>query len=127
MRRGLRIGSWIAGSVLLLIAALVGALLIAGNTSGGRIWLENVTARVTSGKVRISGLAGSFPSVIDLQQLQLSDMRGTWLTGEHVTLGWSPLALLTRHVKVESLILGRLVIEHTPAAHRRCAALDRCA
>ena len=116
MRRGLRIASWFAGSVLLLIVALVGALLIAGNTSGGRIWLENVTARVTSGKVRISGLAGSFPSAIDVQQLQLSDVRGTWLTGERVTLHWSPLALLTRHVKVESLILGRLAIERAPVS-----------
>ena len=86
MRRGLRITSWIVGSVLLSVVALVGALLIAGNTAGGRIWLEHVTARVTSGHVRISGLAGSFPAAIDLQQLQLSDARGTWLTAQSVAL-----------------------------------------
>src|ERR1700722_5596423 len=116
MRRGLRIASWIVGSVLLLVVALVGALLIAGNTSGGRIWLEHVTARVTSGRVRISGLAGSFPAAIDLQQLQLSDARGTWLTAQRVALHWSPLALLARHVTVESLIVGRLVIERAPVS-----------
>jgi translocation and assembly module TamB len=116
MRRVLRITSWIAGSVLLAVVALVAALLIAGNTSSGRIWLEHVTARVTSGHVRISGLAGSFPAAINLQQLQLADARGTWLTAERVALHWSPLALLTRHVTVESLILGRLVIERAPVS-----------
>ena len=116
MRRGLRIASWIVGSVLLSVVALVGALLIAGNTSGGRIWLENVTARVTSGHVRISGLAGSFPAAIELQQLQLSDAHGTWLTAQRVALHWSPLALLARHVAVESLTVGRLVIERAPVS-----------
>jgi translocation and assembly module TamB len=114
MRRSLRITSWIAGSLLLLVVALVAALLIAGNTSGGRLWLEHVTARVTSGHVRISGLAGSFPAGIDLQQLQLSDAHGTWLTAQRVSLHWSPLALLARHVAVESLVIGRLVIERAP-------------
>lgn len=116
MRRGLRITSCIVGSVLLSGGALVGALLIAGNTAGGRIWLEHVTAGVTSGHVRISGLAGSFPAAIDLQQLQLSDARGTWLTAQRVALHWSPLALLARHVTVESLIVGRLVIERAPVS-----------
>jgi translocation and assembly module TamB len=116
MRRGLRITSWIVGSVLLSVVALVGALLIAGNTSGGRIWLEHVTARVTSGHVRISGLAGSFPTAIDLQQLQLSDAHGTWLTAQRVALHWSPLALLARHITVENLIVGRLAIERAPVS-----------
>ena len=62
MRRGLRIASWIVGALLLSVVALVAALLIAGNTAGGRVWLEHVTVRVTSGHVRISGLAGSFPA-----------------------------------------------------------------
>ena len=70
MRRGLRMTSWIVGSVLLSVVALVGALLIAGNTAGGRIWLEHVTARVTSGHVRISGLAGSFPAAMAASSAQ---------------------------------------------------------
>jgi len=82
----------------------------------GRIWLEHVTARVTSGHVRISGLAGSFPTAIDLQQLQLSDAHGTWLTAQRVALHWSPLALLARHITVENLIVGRLAIERAPVS-----------
>jgi translocation and assembly module TamB len=119
MRRGLRIASWIAGSVLLVILVLVGALLIAGNTTGGRIWIEQVTARVTSGHVRITGLAGSFPSAIEAQQLQLNDARGTWLTAQRIALRWSPLALLARHVTVESLIVGRLAIERAPVTETK--------
>ena len=116
MRRGLRITVWTVGSVLVLVVALVSALLIAGNTAGGRIWLEHITARVTSDHVRVSGLAGSFPAAIELQQLQLSDAHGTWLTAQRVALHWSPLALLARHVAVESLVVGRLDIERAPVS-----------
>jgi translocation and assembly module TamB len=114
MRRAVRVTAWSVGAVLLLAAALVGAVLIAGNTARGRSLLEQATARLTDGHVRLAGLAGSFPAALELEQLQLSDARGVWLTAEHISLRWSPFALLTRHVKVASLRLVRLDIERRP-------------
>src|SRR6516165_3229596 len=123
MRRAWRIGAWTLGSVLTLLVALVAAVLVAGNTAGGRALIERSIARFSEGHVRLSGLAGSFPAAIDLEQLQLSDERGVWLSAERVSLRWSPLALLVQHVNIERLHLARLEIERQPvsqaSAHSR--------
>jgi translocation and assembly module TamB len=117
MRRALRIGAWTLGSMLAVLVALVAAALIAGNTAGGRALIEHSVARLTDGHVRLAGLAGSFPTAIDLDRLQLGDERGVWLVAERASLRWSPLALLARHVKIARLNVGRLQIERRPVSH----------
>src|SRR5262249_2478767 len=44
----------------------------------------------------------------------LSDDAGVWLFADHISLRWSPGALLTRHVKVDRLHVARLHIERAP-------------
>ncbi|MGN6452924.1 MAG: hypothetical protein ACTHL7_07655, partial [Steroidobacteraceae bacterium] len=116
MRRALRIGAWTLGSLLTVIVVLVAAVLVAGNTAGGRAWLERTITRFSDGHVRLAGLSGSFPAAIDLQQLQLGDEHGVWLTADGISLRWSPLALLARHLKVERLHFGRIDIERRPVS-----------
>ena len=116
MRRSLRIGAWTLGSLLTVIVVLVGTVLVAGNTAGGRAWMERTITRFSDGHLRLAGLSGSFPAAIDLQQLQLGDEHGVWLTAEGISLRWSPLALLTRHLKVERLHLARVDIERPPVS-----------
>jgi translocation and assembly module TamB len=116
MRRALRIIAWTAGSVLLFVVGLVAVVLIAGNTVRGRALIEQQSARLTHGHVRLTALSGSFPAAIDLEQLQLADERGVWLTANRISLRWSPLALLRRHVQVESLRVVRLDIERRPVS-----------
>ena len=106
MRRALQITAWTVGSVLLLIVVLAAAVLIGGNTARGRALIEQSTFRLTDGHVRLAGLSGSFPGAIDLEQLRLSDARGVWLTAEGISLRWSPVALLARHVNVEQFAAG---------------------
>ena len=101
MRRGLRISAWIVGSLLTVIVALVAAVWIAGSTAGGRVLIERSITRFSAGHVQLSGLSGSFPAAIDLARLQLADEHGVWLTAERISLRWSPLALLARHLKVD--------------------------
>ena len=114
MRRAFKIGTWIAGSLLAAMLVLVAVVWIAGNTAGGRAWIERSIDRFSEGRVRLSGLSGSFPAAIDLQAVQLSDEHGVWLTAQRISLRWSPLALLARHVEVERLQLARLDIERRP-------------
>ncbi len=114
MRRALRIGAWTLGAMWLLIVLLAGGVLVAGNTTGGRILIERTVARLAHDRMRLTGLSGSFPVAIDLARLQLSDDHGVWLTAEHISLRWSPLALLARHIEVEHLQIGRLDIERRP-------------
>ena len=116
MGRLWRIGAWTLGAVLTVFVALVAAVLIAGNTDAGRALIERAVARVSDGHVRLTGLAGSFPSAIDLGRLQLSDEHGMWLTAEGLSLRWSPLALIARHVNIERLHIARLEFERRPVS-----------
>jgi len=116
MRRAWRVGAWTLGSVLVVLVVLVTVVLIAGNTAAGRALIERSIARYSDGRVQLSGLAGSFPSAIDLGRLQLRDEHGVWLVAERVSLRWSPLALLVRHLDIERLDLARLEIERRPVS-----------
>jgi translocation and assembly module TamB len=116
MPRAWRIGAWTLGSLLTVVVVLVAAVWIAGNTASGRHLIERSVGRYSAGHMRIAGLAGSFPAAIDLQQLQLSDERGVWLSADSISLRWSPLALLARHLKVESLHIARVAIERRPVS-----------
>lgn len=116
MRRAVRISAWTLGGLLALVLTTGIAVLIAGNTTAGRHLLEDATARLSSGRVRLVGLSGAFPRDIRLERLQLSDAQGVWLTAEHIALRWSPTALLLRHVSVESLEVGRLDVERRPVS-----------
>ncbi|MBV9726983.1 MAG: hypothetical protein JO299_17620, partial [Gammaproteobacteria bacterium] len=114
MRRPLRIAGWTAGALLGVLVLLVAGVWVAGNTAGGRAFLERALLRFSEGHVRVAGWSGTFPGAIDLEQLQLSDEHGVWLTAQGISLRWSPLALLARHVKVERLHFARLDIERRP-------------
>lgn len=116
MRRALKISAWILGSLLLLVVIVVGALLIVGNTQSGRALVVRVVASLTDGHVQLSGIHGSFPAALDLDRLQLSDDRGAWLNAEHISLRWSPMGLLARHIQVNSLHVGLLDMERTPVS-----------
>lgn len=114
MRRAAKISAWVLAASVLLVAALLGAVWIAGNTDPGRALIERLTYRLTSGYVKLSGLGGSFPTQLTLDHLELTDGRGVWLTADQISLHWSPLRLLTRRIDVDDLQLKRLHMERAP-------------
>ncbi|HEX3843787.1 MAG TPA: translocation/assembly module TamB domain-containing protein [Steroidobacteraceae bacterium] len=114
MPRGARIAAWSVGGLLLLIVILIVAVVVVGNTTGGRRLLESETAKLTSGRVRIAGLGGSFPGTIDLASLQLSDPKGVWMTADQVSLQWSPLALLAWHMHIDRLHIAAADVARRP-------------
>jgi translocation and assembly module TamB len=114
MRRALKISAWVMGASALLILLLGGALFFAGNTDSGRAMIEKATRGLTSGRVSLSGLSGSFPQHLKVEHFQLSDDRGVWLSAERVTLDWSPLALLARRVQVDTLHAAKVDVERLP-------------
>ena len=116
MRRALSLAGWIVGALLLLVIGLCSVVLVAGRTDRGRAQIERLTTRLSDGRVRLSGLGGSFPTAIDCAVVQLSDERGAWFTAKGVSLRWSPVALLARHVQVESLHAEEVRIERRPVA-----------
>ena len=117
MRTALKILGWTAASLALLILLLLLAILVAGNTAAGRRLLERSTASLSDGRVRLTQLGGAFPAQLELGRLELSDERGVWLTAEQISLRWSPMALLARHIQVDSLEVRRLEVQRRPIVH----------
>ncbi len=116
MRRALKVVAWSLGGLALLMLLLVGGVYIAGNTDSGRAMIENMTGRLTGGRVELTGLRGSLPHVLTLDKLQLRDDRGVWLTAERVTVRWTPLALFMQRLQVDSLQAGRVMMERLPVS-----------
>lgn len=114
MQRAFKIAGWMLGSVLTVLLLLLAALLLIGNTDRGRALIVRVTHDLTDGNVELTGIHGSFPADLELDRLALSDKQGVWLYAEHVSLRWSPRALLARHVLVDSLHIALLHIERSP-------------
>jgi translocation and assembly module TamB len=116
MRRSIRISAYCLVALTLLVATLGAVVLVGGNTEAGRGLIERLTSSLTGGHVKLSGLAGAFPTRLILRQLQLSDDRGVWLSAERLAVRWEPLVLLRRRILIDSLQVSRLHIERAPVA-----------
>ena len=114
MRRPARITAWTLGAVALLLILLVGALVVIGNTETGRHQIEKLVARLTANNVQLTGLAGSFPNHLYLEELQLKDNSGVWLTAKRIQLDWTPLAYLQRRIQIDRLQVSRVDMERLP-------------
>jgi translocation and assembly module TamB len=114
MRRSLKILAWTVGGLALLLALVIGTVLVGGNTAGGRVQIQKLVARLTGGEVQLSGLAGSFPSHLTLEELDLRDAAGVWLTAKKIELDWTPWAYLDRRLQIDRLQVGSVDMERLP-------------
>jgi translocation and assembly module TamB len=119
MRRALKISAWTFGGLLLIVALLVGSVYVAGNSASGRLAIERIVDRLTSGQVKLSGLGGAFPSQLTLDRLELRDARGVWLTAEHIVLKWSPLDLARGYIRADRLKVARLSMDRAPVTSKQ--------
>jgi translocation and assembly module TamB len=103
-----------AGALTLLLALVIGTVLIVGNTSAGRAQIEKLVARLTSGNVQLSGLAGSFPSHLTLEELKLKDAAGVWLTAQKIELDWMPWDYLEGRLQINRLQVASVDMERLP-------------
>jgi translocation and assembly module TamB len=114
MRRSLKIIAWMAGGLALLLTLVIGTVLILGNTSAGRVQIEKLVARLTSGNVQLSGLAGSFPSHLTLEELELKDAAGVWLTAKKIELDWTPWSYVEGRLQIDRLQVASVDMERLP-------------
>ncbi len=116
MPRPARIAIWSLSGILLLVLIGIGVIVIIGNTAAGRRLLESETAKLTSGRVRIAGFGGRFPSDIELASLELSDPKGVWMTARGISVHWSPFELLAWDMHVESLEIQSADVARRPVS-----------
>ena len=114
LSRPAKMAVWAGAGLLGLLLVIVAAALIIPNTDGGRALIERKTSDLTQGRIRISGIHGSFPAALDLDKLEIRDAQGLWLWAEHISLRWTPSALLARHVDVDALRIALLHVERAP-------------
>ena len=120
-----RILKWLFGIVLVLLALpviLVVLVLLIANVDPGRRLIENQTASLTGGMVRLQGLAGRFPDALRVGQIQVSDAKGPYVTVSNVVLDWSPLKLLRRIAQVDRLRADRVDFTRLPQSESKTSS-----
>lgn len=116
MRRALKIFAWVFSSIVILAVLAVSSIFIAANTQAGRAWIEHLTWQLTSGTVKLVGLNGTFPSHLTLEQLQLIDTQGVWLSAEKISVDWSIWELLGSRIRVDDLKAEHVAMLRTPVS-----------
>jgi translocation and assembly module TamB len=114
VRRALKISAWSLAALVLLLALAVGTILIVGNTAGGRVQIEKLVSRLTNGHVQLSGLGGSLPSHLTLEELHLTDAAGVWLTAKKIELDWTPLTYLEGRLQIDRLHAASVDMQRLP-------------
>jgi translocation and assembly module TamB len=116
-RRAIYIGLSVLGVVLALVAGLFGALQTGFARDRIRLWIADVTAG-SPAAVHLDAIEGLVPFDMRLTGLRLSDRDGAWLFADHVSLAWSPHALLGGRLQVDEIAVGTIDLARLPAAEK---------
>jgi translocation and assembly module TamB len=114
MRRALKWLGWTAAALVGLLALLVVAVVAGANTDPGRRLIERELAAVTGDTVRISGLAGFFPTTLRADRVEIRDAIGAYVTIDHVMLDFSPLALLHGEAQIDRVTADSVDVPRLP-------------
>ena len=86
-------------------------------TDGGRGWvLSQIDGRSAGGygTIHAEGLEGDPLGDLTLRRLSVSDTDGDWIIVENVAVDWSPWALTSRLLDIESLSADRVAVLRRP-------------
>ncbi len=112
-----RILTW--GGIVLLVVLCLPVLMLAiavglANVDAGRHLIEQQTASLTGGMVRIEGLSGRFPDALRASRIKVADVRGIYLTVTGLTLDWSPSKLLKHVAAIDQLAAQTVTLSRLP-------------
>ncbi|OWK19898.1 hypothetical protein AJ88_36500 [Mesorhizobium amorphae CCBAU 01583] len=124
MKTFLRIFRIVLYTLLIVVAAAVGALVVLTKTERGRDNLAGIVSNLASSddrKVTVSGIDGIWSGALRLDHVVLEDRNGAWLVARKVAVDWSPLALLSKSFDAERIGAERIELARLPAASTRPA------
>ena len=115
MRRAGKIALIVIGTLVVLLAVAFGLL---QTGFGKRAVLRIVESELADPPVRLQArsLEGFVPFELTLNGDVLSDAEGTWLTVDHVTVLWSPLALFEGKLSIKEIHAGIVTLVRAPVA-----------
>jgi translocation and assembly module TamB len=123
-----RLLKWVLAAVLVIVAIPVLAIVVVAvgaNIDAGRRLIEQQTASLTGGMVRLQGLSGRFPDALRVQKIQVSDAKGPYLTITGLTLDWSPLKLVHRIAQIDQLQADQLDLPRLPESESSSTSSSR--
>ncbi|TIN93045.1 MAG: translocation/assembly module TamB, partial [Mesorhizobium sp.] len=106
-------------TLLIVVAAVVGALVVLTKTERGRDNLAGIISTMASTddqKVRVSGIDGIWSGALTIDHVVLEDRQGAWLVARKVAVDWSPLALLSKNFSAGRIGADRIELARLPVA-----------
>ncbi|MEO3432211.1 translocation/assembly module TamB domain-containing protein [Inquilinus sp. CAU 1745] len=105
---------------LALLAVLLGIItlvLVYAQTDSGQRRIVGLVESLTAGtnsRVTIGTLEGAIPTDFTVTGLEVADAQGVWLSIDRLHLDWSPLALLSRDLRIDVVEAGTILVERRP-------------
>ncbi|MET3577769.1 translocation and assembly module TamB [Mesorhizobium robiniae] len=106
-------------TLLVVVAAVVGALVVLTKTERGRDNLAGIISAMASTddrKVTVSGIDGIWSGALTVDHVVLEDRQGAWLVARKVAVDWSPLALLSKNFSAGRIAADRIELARLPVA-----------
>lgn len=122
-----RVLKWVGAIIAVLIAVpllVIAAVMLLANTDPGRRLIQDQTASLTGGMVRIQGLTGRFPDALRAGQIQVSDAKGPYVTISGLVLDWSPTKLLGRIAQIDLLQADKVDFSRLPESQASKTSSD---
>ncbi len=111
-----------AGLAGLALAMLLAARLLIASDWGRDLVERQVERRTFAGQaVRLEGLEGDLLGAARIGQITIADADGIWLRIDGLSINWSPLALLTQTLRIETLAADRVDVVRRPDMPERPA------
>ncbi len=108
-------GIILLGLVVFLVVAVIALRIWIGTGSGRSVIEAQLEKRVIAGqRVSLEGFEGDILSDASIARIEVRDEDGLWLSIDDLNLDWSPWALLSREVNVETFTASELHVRRQP-------------
>ncbi|MGI9493715.1 MAG: translocation/assembly module TamB domain-containing protein, partial [Geminicoccaceae bacterium] len=99
-----------------LVLLIVGAAIFVQTGPGKRFLASQLSSRLSTPNagIEITGIQGRVPIDMQVARLQLSDPEGVWLDATELALDWSPIALLSGRMRIDTVLAKRIHVGRLP-------------
>jgi translocation and assembly module TamB len=112
-----RVLRWLVGVALVITAACLAGYAYLQTESGRQFVVRTVgelTRFYSGGGITVGAIGPGLPGRIAMENLEVSDRSGRWLSAKRFVLTWQPLALLAGRLHVEAIDVEGLDLERLP-------------
>ena len=107
----------VLGGIVLVLVGLVAAAPFALRSQRGLALLESVADGLPAGRLgrlEVQGLAGDPLGAFSVRRLAIRDGEGVWLEARGLSVGWSPMALAGREVRIDGAAAEKVRVLRRP-------------